>query len=350
MSEIDDRTDAYDYDLPPELIAQHPAERRSDARLLVLDRASGAVEHRRFAEIGRHLRAGDCLVVNDTRVFPARLLGRLPTGGRVELLLLRPLGEGEWECLGRPAGKLRPGRVVAFGEGKAAIEAEVLERLPEPGQLRVALRSALPLAEALEVVGHIPLPPYIQRPDEPLDRTRYQTVYAAHSGSVAAPTAGLHFEERLLEDLAAAGVRLARVTLHVGLGTFRPISAESISLHAMHEERYHVTPESVRIIEDSRAAGGRVIAVGTTAVRTLETLAGLHGRVVPGEGATRLFIRPGHRFRAVDGLVTNFHLPRSSLLVLVSALAGRERILAAYREAVAQRYRFFSYGDAMLIV
>lgn len=343
-----ERTELYDYDLPPELVAQRPAERRADSRLLVLDRGSGATTHARFREIGSFLWAGDCLVLNDTRVFPARLLGRLPTGGRVELLLLRPLGEGDWECLARPTSKLRPGRVLRFGE-EPWIEAEVRERLPEPGQLRVRLTSPCPLIEALDAVGHIPLPPYIQRPDDALDRGRYQTVYAEHEGSVAAPTAGLHFEDELLADLASSGVRVARVTLHVGLGTFRPISAERVEDHTMHEEHYHIPEASARLIAETRAAGGRVVAVGTTVVRTLETAAREDGRLRAGEGDTRLFIRPGFEFQAVDALVTNFHLPRSSLLVLVSAFAGREHVLAAYREAVAERYRFFSYGDAMLL-
>jgi S-adenosylmethionine:tRNA ribosyltransferase-isomerase len=349
VSDEGERTELYDYDLPPELVAQRPLEHRADSRLLVLSRRSGAVRHALFREIGSFLRSGDCLVLNDTRVFPARLVGHLPTGGRVELLLLRPVGESDWECLARPASKLRRGRVLRFG-GEPWIEAEVLERLPEPGQLRVRLTSPGPLAEALEAVGHIPLPPYIQRPDDAADRVRYQTVYAEHRGSVAAPTAGLHFDEELLTDLASSGIRVARVTLHVGLGTFRPISAERVEDHTMHEERYHIADTSARLIEETRAAGGRVIAVGTTVVRTLETAARDDGRVRPGEGDTRLFIRPGHAFRAVDALVTNFHLPRSSLLVLVSAFAGREQVLAAYREAVAERYRFFSYGDAMLLL
>jgi S-adenosylmethionine:tRNA ribosyltransferase-isomerase len=338
---------SYDYELPEELIAQHPAERRSDSRLLVLDRHTGEMTHTRFAEIGRFLRPGDCLVLNDTKVFPARLLGSLPTGGRAELLLLDNTGGDEWECLARPAGKLRPGRVIRFGEDPW-VEAEVLERLPEPGQLRVRLTSSCPLTEALDAVGHIPLPPYIRRADTALDRERYQTVYAEHAGSAAAPTAGLHFDEALLGGLAAQGVEIVRVTLHVGLGTFRPMVVESIAEHTMHSERYRVPESNVLAIRRVKERGGRVVAVGTTVVRTLETVAG--NESCPTEGSTRLFIRPGYQFRWVDGLVTNFHLPRSSLVVLVSAFAGRERVLAAYREAARLGYRFFSYGDAMLML
>ncbi len=346
---IDDLTASYDYDLPESLIAQSPAPSRTASRLLVLDRSRDAFEHRLFAEIGEYLRPGDCLVLNDTKVIPARLLGKLPTGGRAELLLLRALGGDEWECLARPGAKLRPGRSARFGEGPF-IDAEVLAAIDETGRRRVRLTSSLPIREALERVGHTPLPPYIRRVDGAPDRERYQTVYASHPGSAAAPTAGLHFDEPLLARLEESGVRTARLTLHVGLGTFRPISVANLDDHTMHSEGYAVSAECAERVNEARASGGRVVAVGTTSVRTLESAADPEGRLHPCAGETDLFIRPGRRFRVVDALLTNFHLPRSSLIVLVAALAGRTRVLAAYREAVARGYRFFSYGDAMLVL
>jgi len=345
----DDLTAGYDYDLPESLIAQSPAPSRTASRLLVLDRARDSLEHRVFADILEYLRPADCLVLNDTKVIPARLLGALPTGGRVELLLLRSLGGDEWECLARPAGKLRPGRTARFGEGPF-LDAEVTAIVDDTGRRRVRLSSSLPVREAIERVGHVPLPPYIRRDDAEPDRERYQTVYAVHPGSAAAPTAGLHFDEDLLRRLEGSGVRVARLTLHVGLGTFRPITADRLDQHTMHSESYVVSEECAQCANAAREAGGRIVAVGTTSVRTLESASDTEGRLHPCTGETELFIRPGHRFRAVDALLTNFHLPRSSLLVLVSALAGRERVLAAYREAVARGYRFFSYGDAMLIL
>jgi S-adenosylmethionine:tRNA ribosyltransferase-isomerase len=289
-------------------------------------------------------------VVNESRVLAARLLGALDTGGRVEVLLLRPSAEDSvvWECLARPASKGRPGRRVRFGAAPW-IEVEFLGDLEEPGAKRVRVEASIPLEEALQAVGHVPLPPYIQRPDDEEDKDRYQTVYASVPGSVAAPTAGLHFTEEILERLTTRGVTLAKVILEVGIGTFRPISTERIDEHRMHSERYRVDGAAAAAINAARGAGGRVVAVGTTSVRVLESVASADGSIAAAEGETDLFIRPGYQFRAIDALLTNFHLPRSSLLVMVSALAGRRRVLAAYREAVAEGYRFFSYGDAMLI-
>ena len=342
-------TSAYDYDLPEELIAQHPSEVRDRSRLLVLDPRTGAMQHRVFSELPDLLQPGDCLVLNDTRVLPARLLGATAGGGRVEVLLLAPVAGDEWECLAKPGRRCPPGRVLRFGEGPW-IEVEVLERIDDTGRRRVRLRASTELNQALEAIGHVPLPPYIRRPDEAADRERYQTVYAAHPGSVAAPTAGLHFTPELIARIEAVGVRIVRLTLHVGLGTFRPISVERLAEHHMHSERYSVSDECAATVNGCRAAGGRVVAVGTTSVRVLEAIADEVGQLTPGSGETSLFIRPGHGLRAVDALVTNFHLPRSSLLVLVSAFAGRERVLEAYGEAVKLRYRFYSYGDAMALI
>ena len=350
----------FDYALPPELIAQHPAVRRDGSRLLVLPR-SGPPEHRAFSDLPRLLRSGDVLVVNRSRVVPARLLGRKTTGARAEVLLVRPLGgrdpaSGEptagwevssarWEALVRPGGKLGPGRTIVVSD---ELEVDAAEGLP-PGNRTVTLRAAGPLGEALQRGGHVPLPPYIERGDEPEDRERYQTVYATDPGSIAAPTAGLHFTPELLDEIEARGVRRVPVTLHVGVGTFRPVEVDDPADHPMHAEWYDVPPETAAAVEEARAAGGRIWAVGTTAVRTLETAVDAGGRVRAGSGETRLFIRPGFDFRVVDGLVTNFHLPRSTLLMLVAALAGHRRVMDAYAEAVRERYRFYSYGDAMVI-
>jgi S-adenosylmethionine:tRNA ribosyltransferase-isomerase len=348
--DLDLHLDQYDYALPPSQIAQRPTAHRGDSRLLVLDRCTGAISHRRFGDIVDLLAPGDCLVVNESRVLAARLLGALDTGGRVEVLLLRPSAEDSavWECLARPASKGRPGRRVRFGAAPW-IEVEFLGDLEEPGAKRVRVEASIPLEEALQAVGHVPLPPYIQRPDDEEDKDRYQTVYASVPGSVAAPTAGLHVTEEILERLTTRGVTLAKVILEVGIGTFRPISTERIDEHRMHSERYRVDGAAAAAINAARGAGGRVVAVGTTSVRVLESVASADGSIAAAEGETDLFIRPGYQFRAIDALLTNFHLPRSSLLVMVSALAGRRRVLAAYREAVAEGYRFFSYGDAMLI-
>ena len=337
------RTDEFDYHLPPELIAQRPADHRDRSRLLVVDRGSGDLAHRHFADLPEYLRAGDTLVVNDSRVLPARLKGtRLASGGAVELLLLQELGPDRWLALSRPAKRLRPGDRLAFGSLAAMVEEE-----REEGMRVVRFEAgARPLRSWLEEVGELPLPPYIH--ERPADPERYQTVYAREAGSVAAPTAGLHFTPELLSLLGERGVQVAAVTLHVGLGTFRPVHAEEIAGHTMHAE-YGVLPaETAAALVATRERGGRVVAVGTTAVRVLESAA-LVGQDTAWSGWTDIFIYPGFRFRAVDALITNFHLPRSTLLMLVSAFAGKELIDRAYAVAVAERYRFFSFGDAMLI-
>jgi len=344
-----DRTSDYAYDLPDELIAQYPAERRDHSRLLVLHRASGAIEHRQFPDVLDFVGAGDVIVVNESRVFPARLRARRPGGGAAEVLLLRPetdSGDQMWRALVRPGARLKPGRTLTVGD---ALAVEILDVLPG-GERLVRLVSPLPIFEALEQHGEIPLPPYVRRDAGASDRERYQTVYARERGSVAAPTAGLHFTPELLVAAESRGARIARLVLHVGIGTFRPVEVEDPAEHRMHAEWYRVTPAAADAINEARAAGGAVWAVGTTSVRTLETAADEHGIVRPGEGWTDIFIRPPYRFRAVDRLITNFHLPRSTLLMLVSALAGRDATLAAYGEAVAQSYRFFSYGDAMAVI
>ncbi|MDI3316051.1 MAG: tRNA preQ1(34) S-adenosylmethionine ribosyltransferase-isomerase QueA [Bacillota bacterium] len=345
------RVDEFDYELPEELIAQEPLEPRDGSRLMVLDRRRGRWEHARFRDLAEILQPGDCLVLNDTRVRPARLIGRRDSGGRVELLLLRPLGEDRWEVLGRPARKLRAGSLLLFGAAEAGqgerLEAEVLENRGE-GVLRVRFRYRGEWERLLERLGQVPLPPYIRRPLE--DPERYQTVYAREPGSAAAPTAGLHFTPELLERLRERGVEQVKITLHVGIDTFRPVLEEEVERHRMHAEFFTVSEEAAEAINRARAAGGRRVAVGTTVVRTLESVADPQGRVRPARGWTDLFIYPGYRYRAVDALLTNFHLPRSTLLMLVSAFAGRDLILAAYREAVGRRYRFFSFGDAMLIL
>ena len=337
----------FDYELPLELIAQEPAERRDQSRMMVVDRAAGSFRDGRFAEIVELLRPHDCLVVNDTRVIPARLVGRRrPSGGKAEVFLIRQLGEWEWEVLAKPGKKLRPGTQVEFGDGRlvASIAAE-----SEGGLRRVRFRGEGSWQALLDELGSTPLPPYIKRPEPRAeDRGRYQTVYAAHDGAVAAPTAGLHFTPEILEQLAAQGVQTARVTLHVGWGTFQPVDVDQVEDHVLHEEFYEVTPEAAAAITAARPAGGRIVAVGTTSVRTLETCA-VEGRVEPGRGWTRCFIYPGYRFQVVEALLTNFHLPKSSLLMLVSAFAGRELVLDAYRAAVERRYRFFSYGDCMFL-
>jgi len=340
-------TSAFDYALPPGLIARHPVARRDESRLLVVDRRRDALEHRVFRDVVHLVQAGDVLVLNETRVIPARLLGRKTTGARAEVLLLHPAGNDRvWEALVRPGGKLKPGHVVEIGDD---LRIEILDSTAEGNRI-VRLDTPLDTEAALAKHGHVPLPPYLEREAEESDRERYQTVYARASGSVAAPTAGLHFTDELLHALAAKGVALARLVLHVGIGTFRPVDAEDPAEHRLHAEWYRVPPEAADTINRARSAGGCVWAVGTTVTRTLDTVADEEGRIGPGEGETALFIRPGYRFRAVDRLLTNFHLPRSSLLMLVAAFGGYERIMAAYREAVERRYRFYSYGDAMAIV
>lgn len=352
---------AFDFHLPAELIAQEPAPERGASRLLVLDRATGAIQHRRFADLPALLDPSDLLVLNDTRVFHARLLGRrLPGGGGVECLLLRRLDDPAaasaddevWEALVHPGQRLRDGSRMIFEGAGGRLEGEILARHFH-GRRSVRLRSASggPVQAIIEAIGHIPLPPYIKRPDTAADRDRYQTVYARARGSVAAPTAGLHFTPGLLSALEARGVERTAITLHVGYGTFQPVRVEEIEQHTVEAERYEVSPAAARAITAARQSGRRVVAVGTTTVRTLESLViGANGSIEPQAGETRLFVRPGHQFQIVNGLVTNFHLPKSSLLMLVCAFAGRERVLAAYEEAVRERYRFYSYGDAMLVI
>jgi len=346
-----DRLADYDFDLPEDLIAQYPADRRDASRLLVVGRATGTVSHGAFTDIPDLIGPQDCLVLNDTRVRRARLLGRRPGGGRAEALLLRPLGEGVWEALCRPTARLRPGIAMDFDPtGARRLIAEVVSRQGE-GICHLRLVHGLPLDGLLDELGHVPLPPYIRREDDPaIDPERYQTVYARHSGAVAAPTAGLHFTEEMLARIRARGTAFCALTLHVGLGTFRPVTAERLADHHMHAEEFTLDEPTAKAVNATRAAGGRCVAVGTTCVRTLESCVDETGRVVPRRGVTDLFIRPGYRFRVVDVLLTNFHLPRSTLLMLVSAFAGHELTREAYRIAVAERYRFFSYGDAMLIV
>lgn len=352
------RASDYEYGLPPGRVARYPAKRRDDSRLLVVDRSAPGFRHLVFKDLPSLISTGDVVVLNDSRVLPVRLLGHKPTGAPSEIFLLRPLdaersrrmdpsGRGRlWQALVKPGGKLKPGRVV---EVSPELKVEILDSAPGGGRV-VRLLTDLEGEEALRRFGHVPLPPYIDREDEPLDRERYQTVYARASGSVAAPTAGLHFTETLLNELAVRGVELARVTLHVGVGTFRPVEVEDPGLHEMHDEPYHVSPEDAETVNRARACGGSVWAVGTTVVRTLESATGEDGRVRPGSGVTRLFIRPPYRFRIVDRLLTNFHLPRSTLLMLVAAFAGYERTMKAYTAAIEEGYRFYSYGDAMVIL
>ena len=353
------KTSDFDFELPPELIAQQPAARRDGSRLLVLDRATGERTHRTFRDVGAYLRPGDLLVVNNTRVIPARLHGhKATTGGAVELLLLEEESPGRWDALLRAGGRRpRPGEPMTFCGGALLAEL-VTER--EMGRALVQLTSARPLLELLDQFGEMPLPPYIRRKEDERrttedgrqrtdDKERYQTVYAREPGAVAAPTAGLHFTPDLLGELALGGIATAEVTLHVGLGTFRPVSVEQVDQHRMDAERYEVSPAAAAAVRAAKARGGRVIAVGSTSVRALESAAAATGTVEAGRGRSDLFIVPGYAFRAVDAILTNFHLPRSTLLMMMSAFVGRERLLAAYAEAVRERYRFFSYGDAMLI-
>lgn len=338
------KTSDFYFDLPEELIAQTPLERRDASRLLCLDRWSGAREHRIFSELPELLHPGDCLVMNDSRVLPARLMGMRETGGVVEVLLLRDLGGGRWECLTRPGRKTRPGTRLIFGNGE--LEAEVLE-VVEGGNRIVEFKYEGIFLEVLERLGKMPLPPYIKVELE--DGERYQTVYSKEPGSAAAPTAGLHFTKELLARIADRGVRECFVTLHVGLGTFRPVKAEDIEEHEMHSEFCIMPDETARIITETKRSGGRVVCVGTTSCRTVESFANEDGTMDAKSGWTNIFIYPGYRFKCMDALVTNFHLPESTLIMLVSAFAGRENVLAAYNEAVREKYRFFSFGDAMFI-
>lgn len=344
------RVEEFDYQLPPELIAQVPAERRDLSRLMVLH-PDGKVEHRIFHDIVEYLSPRDALVINDTRVIKARLIGRRKdTHGRVEVLLLSEIQPAVWEALVSPGRRVKIGSEISFGEGE--LIGHVIAKTESGGrQIRFSLGSDSEKAkihEVLEKLGSVPLPPYIKRPLE--DGERYQTVYARHEGSVAAPTAGLHFTPELLERIRKMGCRVIPITLHIGIGTFRPVKVEMVEEHKMHEEHYFVSSEAADAINAVKSAGGRIFAVGTTCVRVLETCAKKNGRIEPGTGATRLFIYPGYQFKMVDAIITNFHLPRSTLLMLVSAFAGREKILKAYEIAIEERYRFYSFGDAMLIL
>jgi S-adenosylmethionine:tRNA ribosyltransferase-isomerase len=354
------RVDEFDFDLPRELIAQEPAP-RGQSRLLVLDRQSGELSHASIGDLPLFLRRGDVLVTNDTRVFPARLLGRrVPSGGSVECLLLfaasnlpasqfsSPAAE-TWQALVHPGQKLKPGARVVFEGDGATIHGEILERhFYGRRTIRLTVERGN-VADAIDAIGHIPLPPYIHRADTAADRERYQTVFARHRGSVAAPTAGLHFNDALLSAIDATGAERISVTLHVGYGTFKPVRTETVEDHVVDPEAYEISESAARAINAARAAARRVIAVGTTTTRALEDAARRGGTIRASRGNAEIFIHPGHEFRAIDGLLTNFHLPKSSLLMLVAAFAGRDRVLAAYREAVERRYRFYSYGDAMLI-
>jgi len=362
VTDPDYPTAAFDYTLPPELVARYPLPERDESRLLVLERRTGRLAHRHYRDLPQLVRPGDVIVLNETRVLPARLLGiRLPGGGQAEVLLLRPLsatagGEpgndpyrhdaAEWEAMVRPGSRLKRGRHIRVGDD---LVVEVLESLPD-GLRRVRLLTELAPGEAIARYGHVPLPPYLGRADEPADSERYQTVYARTEGSVAAPTAGLHFTPRLLAALEANQVQLARILLHVGIGTFRPVDVEDPARHQLHAEWYQIPAASADLINGARETGAAVWAVGTTVTRTLETMALEDGTLRPGNGWTSLFIRPGYRFRVVDRLLTNFHLPRSTLLMLVAAFAGYDHVMQAYQEAVSARYRFYSYGDAMAVV
>lgn len=339
------RTHDFYYDLPEELIAQTPLEQRDASRLMVLDRRTGEVSHQHFYNILDYLNPGDCLVMNDSRVLPARLMGHRPSGGVVEILLLRDLGEKRWECLCRPGRKMQPESTVTFGDGE--LTATVREVL-EDGNRIVEFHYEGIFLETLEQLGKMPLPPYIKA--ELQDQERYQTVYSREVGSAAAPTAGLHFTQELLEKARQKGVKTAFVTLHVGLGTFRPVKAENIQEHHMHSELCMMNQETADVLNETRRNGGRIICVGTTSCRTLESLADENGAFHAASKWTDIFIYPGYTFKAMDGLITNFHLPESTLVMLVSAFAGREHVLNAYKIAVQEKYRFFSFGDAMMIL
>ncbi|GMN98191.1 tRNA preQ1(34) S-adenosylmethionine ribosyltransferase-isomerase QueA [Parageobacillus thermoglucosidasius] len=341
------KIDLFDFDLPEELIAQTPLPNRDASRLMVLDKKTGEIRHEIFRNILSYLREGDCLVLNDTRVMPARLYGEKEnTGAHIEVLLLKQLEGDRWETLVKPAKRVKAGTKIIFGDGR--LQATCVDTLEHGGRvLQFSYRGIF--YEVLEQLGEMPLPPYIK--EKLADPERYQTVYAREIGSAAAPTAGLHFTEQLLDDIRAKGVHIAFITLHVGLGTFRPVNVENIEEHDMHAEFYQMTEATAQLLNETKRQGGRIIAVGTTSTRTLETIAARHdGTFVAESGWTDIFIYPGYEFKAIDGLVTNFHLPKSTLIMLVSALAGRENILHAYNVAVKERYRFFSFGDAMLII
>jgi S-adenosylmethionine:tRNA ribosyltransferase-isomerase len=333
------------FDLPPELIAQDPLEDRSSSRLLVLDKETGEVEHKHFRDIVDYLNPGDCLVLNNTKVIPARLMGtKMETGATIEVLLLKRRENDVWETLVKPGKKAKVGAVISFGDG--LLTGTVIDVVDEGNRLIQFSYEGI-FEEVLDKLGEMPLPPYITHKLQ--DKNRYQTVYAKYDGSAAAPTAGLHFTKELLSEVENKGVKIAYVTLHVGLGTFRPVKEENVLNHHMHSEFYQVTKETADIINDTKAKGGRVICVGTTSCRTIESAADENGKVIAGSGNTEIFIYPGYKFKVLDNLITNFHLPESTLIMLVSAIAGREKVLNAYKIAVEQKYRFFSFGDAMFI-
>ena len=335
----------FNYELPEELIAQTPIEKRDESRLMVLERKKQTIEHKVFKDIIDYLEPGDCLVRNNTKVLPARLYGKKETGAKVEFLLLNQIEGDIWESIVRPGNKLHVGTKVIFGDG--LLEAEILEVMPG-GTRKVEFHYKGIFNEILDQIGLMPLPPYIH--EELKENDRYQTVYAKYNGSAAAPTAGLHFTEELLKKIEEKGVKIANVTLHVGIGTFRPVKVEKIEEHEMHSEHFYIKQEDVEKINETKKQGKRVIAIGTTSCRVLETISDENGMVKPMEGDTQIFIYPGYKFKCLDGLVTNFHLPESTLIMLVSALAGRDYIMKAYNEAVKEKYRFFSFGDAMLII
>ncbi len=341
------RIEEFDYRLPPSLIAQYPSSQRGETFLMVLDRQTGGIEHHSFQDIAKYLRAGDLLVLNNTRVLPARLIGKKETGGRIEMLLIPSWNgtKGEWEALIKNSGRVKPGCRIQFESG---LEGEIEE--VKDGKGRVSFFYQGEVTELLRKIGRIPLPPYIKREDEPLDRERYQTVFAERDGSIAAPTAGLHFTHALLQSLKEKGVRTTMTTLHIGIGTFTLVKADDIEAHAMDAEWVEISEETAREIKATKAQGGRVISVGTTTTRALESFTDGHGGVGSGKGMTSLFIYPPYRFRVIDGLLTNFHLPKSTLIMLVSAFAGKDFLMKAYQEAVLREYRFYSYGDAMLIL
>lgn len=336
----------YDYDLPEDRIAQTPAEKRGESKLMVVHRDSRDIEHRTFRDVADIIPSGDAIVVNTTKVYRARLLGTRDSGAPAEFLLLKSLGEGRYEAMVHPGGKLKVGRRVRISD---ELSVEVLETTERRTRV-VQLQSAVPIEEAIQKYGHVPLPPYIQRADIATDTDRYQTVYARESGSVAAPTAGLHFTDEILDKLAMKGVARADIVLHVGAGTFKPVEVDDPAQHVMHEESYWLPGEAASTLNATRGRRGKIWAVGTTSVRTLESVVTSDGRFVENSGETRIFIRPPYEFKAVDHLITNFHLPRSTLLMLVAAFAGYDLIMQAYREAIANGYRFYSYGDAMLII
>lgn len=340
------KTSDFYYDLPEELIAQDPLEDRSSSRLMHLDKVTGAISHNHFRDILQFLKPGDCLVINDTKVIPARLYGhKEDTGALIEILLLKRRENDIWECLVKPGRKARPGAKLTFGDG--ILKGEIIDIVDEGNRL-IQFKYEGIFEEILDQLGEMPLPPYITHKLK--DKNRYQTVYAKNEGSAAAPTAGLHFTKELMEQMEAMGVKIAHVTLHVGLGTFRPVKVEDVTEHHMHSEFYVVEEDQAALINETRKNGGRVISVGTTSCRTLESAADENGILHAKSGWTDIFIYPGYRFKMIDGLITNFHLPESTLLMLVSALAGKEHIIAAYEEAVREKYRFFSFGDAMIII